>query len=82
MCSSSLDFSLPQFHLSGRQHFSFSYPRNTIFILFFRRICRSSSFSVIHVNVREELALFLFFFVCMDNQIFFTPVAPRALKLR
>ena len=46
------------FHLTGRQHFSFSHRHYIIFILFFQRnssslffISRSSSFSVIHVSV-------------------------------
>ena len=59
----------------GCQHFSFSYRRYKIFMLFLRRywsplffISRSSSFSVIHVNVdikmnlKERIGLVVLFF--------------------
>ena len=64
MCSSSLFFAAAHFHLNGSQHFPFSYSRYKIFMFFFRRnwsplvfISRSSSLSVIHVNVDIEIKL-------------------------
>ena len=53
-----LFFNGTHFQLGGRKHFSFSHRRYEIFMFFFKRnwstlffISRSSSFSVIHVNV-------------------------------
>ena len=54
-------FTAAHFHLAGLQYFSFSHLRHEIFMFFFQRnfsplfsITRSSSFSVIHVNVNIE----------------------------
>ena len=58
MFSCSLFFAATHFHLSDRQHFSFSHRRYKIFMLFFQQnlsplflTSRFSAFSVIHVNV-------------------------------
>ena len=78
MCSCSLSlffFNGTHFQLGGRKHFSFSHRRYEIFMFFFKRnwsslffISRSSSFSVIHVNVdikiqsKERLGFVVVFF--------------------